>query len=35
MDVGYGPSTTSFAPAVWFAQGRPMPAFRGIAPAAK
>lgn len=35
MDVGYGPSTTSFAPAVWFAQGRALPAFRGIAPAAK
>jgi Tol biopolymer transport system component len=35
MDVGYGPSTTSFAPAVWFAQGRTLPTIRGVAPAAK
>ena len=35
MDVGYGPSTTSFAPAVWFAQGRPVPPIRAAAPAAK
>lgn len=35
MDVGYGPSTTSFAPAVWFAHGRPVPAIRPVAPAAK
>lgn len=35
MDVGYGPSTTSFAPAVWFAQGRPVPSIRAVTPAAK
>jgi Tol biopolymer transport system component len=35
MDVGYGPSTTSFAPAVWFAQGRAVPVIRAVAPAAK
>ena len=34
MDVGYGPSTTTFAPAVWFAQGRALPAIRAV-PAAK
>lgn len=33
MQVGYGPSTTSFAPSVWFANGRDLPTVKR--PAAK
>ena len=38
MEVGYGPSTTSFAPSVWFANGRDLPEVKRPAierPAAK
>ncbi len=37
MQEGYGPNGMAFAPAAWFANGRPLPTVRGVAavPAAK